>query len=306
MHSFAQNGEKEFYSFGGHVFSGFLPITYGEAHLYSANNPDEILEIATIDTLGYYFFYKIQAGHYYIKAGVLPGDPNFSKFSYTFYPSGLIWQDGSAIDLNQDYWEYDISLINQENEAIGDGFGKISGSIQLDGTKPQIDQIDVILMNEFMEPVYHIPTNSIGQFSFENLNIGKYIVYPQLFGYETEPVHIEITDQSSQFENIKITIKNGTISSYINEAIVLENSFKCFPNPAHHSLNLSFNFNGSHHIQTRVVDIAGRLILETSSEYTLHQFNTQLSTIYWNNGFYFVEVFVDGTKAISQKVAVLH
>jgi len=130
-------------------------------------------------------------------------------------------------------------------------------------------------------------------------------LYPQILGYQTIPYHFEISDSQSNYDNIIMTIKNGQISSYINENIVDQNSFMCYPNPANQTLQLTFDFEGSQQIQTRVMDITGRIIFEESDD-SINNYYKQLNTSNWENGYYFVEVLANGTRALSQKVAVLH
>lgn len=302
MQSFAQTNDKETVSFGGHVFTEFFPIEYGKAIIYDENQ--QALDTAIIDTLGYYIFYKKPQGTYFIQAQLELSDPYFGSFYPTFYPN-VFYENPKPVEILMDNWELDIYLYYFD-ELSAFGPGTIKGKIVLGENKLEIEGIDVQIHNDQGLPIRHHQTDRFGNFEMSNLPYGHYSLLPQVLGYTTVPLYFEISDATSEYSDIQMIIKNGTISSFINEAIVLDHSFQCFPNPAHHTLNLSFDFNGSHQIQTRVMDISGRVILETANEHTVDQFNTQLSTINWNNGFYFVEVFVGDTKAISQKVAVLH
>jgi hypothetical protein len=65
-----ENADKGAYSFGGHVFSGDFPISLGYAFLYDYNNDLNLIDTAVIDTLGYYYFYRVPEGEYLVKAGV--------------------------------------------------------------------------------------------------------------------------------------------------------------------------------------------------------------------------------------------
>ena len=301
LHSFAQNGEKELVSFGGHVFTEFFPIEIGKAILYDS---DKIpIDTAIIDTLGYYFFYKKSQGEYFINAQLSPEDPNFGPFFPTFYPNVLLFEDAESIEIYSDNWELDISLHYFLEPSFGPG--NIKGSIFIEGNKLEISGIDVQIHNESGVPIRHDQTDQYGNFEISDLSYGNYILYPQVLGFTTIPYHFEISELSTSHEDIQMTIKNGQISSYINEAIVDNNSFMCFPNPADHSLNIAFEFDGAHQIQTRVLDITGRIILE-EVDYSINTYNNLFNTSDWKNGYYFIEVFINGSKAISQKVAVVH
>lgn len=300
LHSFAQNGEKELVSFGGHVFTEFFPIDLGKAYLFNDN--EEVIDTVTIDTLGYYYFYKKPAGYYYISVNLDIDDPYFGEFLYTFYPNNN-FHDAELIEIKEDNWELDIHLMRSFKSDTGPGF--ISGSFIIEGNKPVINGVDLSLYNESNTIHIHNLSDQSGNFRFDQLPLGKYILHPNYFGFEIIPYVFEITGNVNEIENIQLKISDGQISSYINEAIVNNNSFMCFPNPADHSLNIAFEFDGAHQIQTRVLDITGRIIFE-EVDYSINTYNNLLNTSDWKNGYYFVEVFINGSKAISQKVAVVH
>ena len=301
----AQENVKNYYSFGGHVFSGDFPIEKGYVYLYSY--PDfEIFEETPIDTLGYYYFYRVLEGEYLVYAGLSIDDPNFGEFSYTYYPNTLYWDESNAIVLNETNWEYDIKLVNQETEGVGNGFGKISGTIFNEGNKPIAEGVDVILFDQDMQSLMHIPTDEMGRFNFEDLENGSYIIYPQVIGYTTAPILVEISDESNEFNNIEITMKDGLISSYINESVVVNQSVMFYPNPASSQLNLQFETRGSHYIQSRIMDLSGRVIFESENEYNTTLYTAAFETAAWENGYYLFEVLVDGQQAITQKIVIVH
>lgn len=299
--SFAQEKEKDLVSFGGHVFTEYFPIDLGKAILY--DHKQIPIDTAIIDTLGYYYFYKKVAGEYYINAQLDINDPNFGLFLPTFYPNTFYIDSAKSVEILSDNWELDIVLYRFENENTG--LGNIKGSILIDDEKIAIHGIDVQVRNEFGNPFSHTQTDRFGNFEISDLPYGNFILYPQILGYTTIPYHFEISEANTELLDVQMKISNGQISSYINESIVSHNSFLCFPNPANQSINLRFDFDGSQQIQTRVLDISGRVVYEESDD-SMRNYNNQLNTNDWENGYYFIEVFLNGNKAISQKVAVIH
>lgn len=298
---------KEKYSFGGHVFTGDFPITLGIAILYDALTYEEI-ERANIDTLGYYYFFRKPAGDYYVRAGLVPGDPNFSVFSYTFYGNGTEWEEAEIIHLTETNWEYDIKLIFQSGGGVlPNGPGKISGTInQKTDYKPVIEDVDVILFDENMEPLMHIPTNEFGQFNFENLEYGTYILYPQIIGMITNPIEIIISAENTTHEDIEISVENGYISSTINEAFISEETFRFYPNPASSVINIQFSTTGNKNIQTRISDLSGRIVFDESSELISSNYSNTLHVGNWQNGYYILEILIDGSLASTQKLVISH
>lgn len=301
--SFAQESEKDLVSFGGHAFTNDFPIELGYAFLHPENDPSKIIDTAIIDTLGYYYFYKKPANNYYISVLLAKEDPNYQEFAYTFYPNTPFQNEAELINIDSDNWELD--LIMAKTFKNSNGPGSISGSFEINHSKLEIEGIEMMIIDELNQIVTHSQTDRFGNFEISELDYGTYTLYPQILGFKTIPYHFEISESNLDHENVQIKIENGQISSYINENIIDRNSFLCFPNPANQTLSLSFDFDGSQQIETRVIDVTGRIILE-ESDYSINNFNKQLNTSEWRNGYYFVDVLVDGSKALSQKIAIIH
>ncbi len=306
--SFAQEQQegKAYHSFGGHVFTDeHFPITLGFARLYKVEDAPEIFETVDIDTLGYYYFYRVPEGQYFVDAGVSLGDPNYHYYAPTLFPNTTFWDQADTINLNSTSWEYDIHLFNIDSENQGNGPGYISGNIQIDNGKPYADNVNVMLLNEEMECIMHWPTNSFGEFSFEDLAIGNYILYPQVIGLTTQPISIHITETQSQFDNIEITIKDGFIASFINEDIISAASFMLYPNPSSDFFNIHFETYEVSLMSTRIYDLSGRLVYEVASTSNMGVNIQQINTSEWQSGYYFCDILVDGKSAIRQKFAVV-
>jgi len=301
-----ENADKGAYSFGGHVFSGDFPISLGYAFLYDYNNDLNLIDTAVIDTLGYYYFYRKPEGRYMVMAGLSFDDPNYGHFSFTFYPNAPLWEDATIINLTATNWEYDIHLINQDNSHIGEGSGLISGNIELVDGKPFAENVDVILFDKQMQALEHWPTNSFGEFEFNHLDYGDYILYPQVIGLTTKPIYIHISENQAQFTGIKVHIKDGYIASYINEDIISSKSFICYPNPAQQQLNISFENMVKGQMNTRIYDMSGRIVYETNCASNTGINQLQINTSPWRNGLYFIEITMNNTKAIQYKFAVSH
>lgn len=302
--SFAQETKEDLYSFGGHVFADGLPVEYCTAQLFLVEDPDTPIDQVEFDILGYYYFYRKPAGQYFIKAYASPEDPNYLNYTPTYYPSGVYWGDAETIDLKEDNWEYDINLEIAEGLSEA-GLGKLTGTIYYDENKSIAEGISILLLDSESNLLQHIVSDEYGTFTFSHLPLGDYVVFPVITGFITHPINFTITDDHMIFSDIQITIKNGMISSYINEALIAENSFLFFPNPSSNYVNIQFETKGYQEIQTRVLDLSGRLVFESTSKRT-STYNNRIETSDWQNGYYFIEVLVNGEKAITQKMAVIH
>jgi len=300
-----QQNKTNYYSFGGHVFTGDFPIELGYARLYNYGEYTPI-DTAIIDTLGYYYFYRKPEGKYIVMAFLDKSDPNYGSFAATYYPSTVIWEEAEVIDLKETSWEYDISLHYFETETIENGPGKISGTIQVMNSKPIAENIDVMLCDENLNFLGHRLTNNMGEFLFENLSFGDYVLYPQVIGLTTIPISISITENQSQYTGIEVSIKDGFIASYINESIVKANSFMLYPNPNAGLLNIAFEVYKAVQVKTRIFDLSGRLVYEYSSKTNIGMNKQEINTVNWKNAYYFCDILIDGQSAIHQKIAIIH
>lgn len=307
QNGFAQQPEeKAYFSFGGHVFTDDFPIIKGCAYLYSYENLLMTIDTAVIDTLGYYYFYHIPAGNYQVMAGLHPDDPNFEQFSFTFYPNTAYWGDAEPIELDATAWEYNIVLVNQDPELQASGSGRIEGVINEIFGKPAVENVDVMLCDENFNPLRHMLTNNEGTFCFENLSNGSYVIYPQIIGLTTLPLNVHITDHQQEITDIDITIKDGQIASFINESLIDKQSFSLYPNPSNSSLTIQFQTQQLSNYEVKIFNLNGSLVYERSSR-SLFGLNYQdINTHDWQNGYYFVDIIVDGKSAVRQKFAVIH
>ncbi|MCK5775867.1 MAG: T9SS type A sorting domain-containing protein [Bacteroidales bacterium] len=306
QNSFAQSEEKNNVNFGGHVFSGDFPITLGYAYLYNYNDLSIIIDTAVIDTLGYYYFYQVPIGYYQVMAGLHPDDPNYEQFAYTYYPDNVYWGDADPIKIFNTSWEFNIHLVNQDPELQVSGSGRIAGTLKsLDG-KSIASNVDIMLCDENLNPLKHWPTNDIGEFSFENLAYGNYIIYPQIIGLETVPVNIRISNDQPEVIDVNITIKDGQIASFINEDFIKTQSFSLFPNPTASYLNIQFELKEISDYELKIYDLNGRLVYQDFAKATFGLNHLEINTKEWQNGYYFCDIIIQGNSALRQKMVVLH
>ena len=302
-----QEEEKAYYNFGGHVYSEDFPIVSGYAYLYEYSNGSHTpVDTAVIDTLGHYNFYQKPEGQYLVFAGLDTLDPYFGQFAFTYYPKSSIWQEAGVINLQETSWEYHIHLVNMDPEQMVFGPGTIAGNIQdLEG-KPIAEGVDVIIFDENFNPLLHWPTNNQGRFNFEDLAYGKYVLYPQITGYSTEPIYITISEDQAEYKDIEITIKDGSIASYIDESLIDMHSFLCYPNPVSNQLNIRYESKESAAVDIQVYNIQGQMVYELHQTATMGVQLHQIEVADWVSGFYFLHISIGNATAVKQQFVVSH
>jgi hypothetical protein len=79
------------------------------------------------------------------------------------------------------------------------------------GVRSGLADIEILLLDESMEPFTYLRTDSNGQFSFEGLAFGTYVVYAELMGVSTTPAVITLAEGSATVE-IAIQVQGGSAS----------------------------------------------------------------------------------------------
>ena len=109
-----QVGLTNFYNMGGHIFAEYFPIDFGLAYLYAFDQDNNLVPIdtTTIDTeLGYYWFYEVPEGKYITKARLESNSVLYGQFVPTYYQSSINWQQAETVELDDNNFELDITLI---------------------------------------------------------------------------------------------------------------------------------------------------------------------------------------------------
>lgn len=295
-----QSQDKDLVSFGGHAFTNYFPIELGQAVLYNADF--QVIDRAVIDTLGYYYFYQKPQGYYYISVNLAMDDPYFGDFLPTYYPNKFYYEDAQLIEIKENNWELDIVMFKFEDNSNGPGH--VDGFLSLGENKIDIEGVDVMVLDENNLPFCHQQTDRLGQFEINDLPFGTYQIYPQIPGFTTEAITVIISDENTSSNGIHFEIKNGQISSGVNESSLVQ-LLHIFPNPANNLINISYDFQANGSLESRIVDMSGRLI-SSQTHAAMNSSFTQIATTDLKDGLYLLELLLDGEKIATQKISILH
>lgn len=272
------DGTTEFANLGGTVFGGQYPLDIINATLI-ANNEDELLIIdrATFDTLGYYYFINLISGNYLIKAE--PAQQSAYNYTYvpTYYGDVLHWQDALLINLEDNIFQSDINLIS----AVGydQGFGTIAGAVvngEFGGKddKYPVSGVEILLKNAGGNTLAYINTDQWGQFSFSEIAFGTYQIYPEIEGKNTTPYWVTLNAS-----NPKVTV---WISVYDDEVVAgnadflnySESGFSdLYPVPAREQVNIYLSAADNISFWVDITDLTGKIVIP-SRDYFLNVPNT--------------------------------
>jgi PKD repeat protein len=301
---------KSYFYLGGHVMAGFFPIDYGEAFLYKFEN-NELVPIDTAvfnDTLGFYLFYQVIEGEYIVKADLCPNSIHFNHFMTTYYSNKTEWTDADTLFHYGNNCEYDIELKPVTQSFNGEGL--ISGTIiyGFDSKKGYgfpAENVEIILMNDNLEPLLCSHSSENGAFSFESLDLSEYYVHAEVTGKYTYPLKVCLTESNSEINEITLTIGSYSVNGNVNAIIDsnLEGIIgQPFPNPASDFLFIRLNNNISPEISVSLFNITGQIIEvpEQIESQGISYLVFEIADI--NPGIYFLRIGLDSQAVIRKFV----
>lgn len=263
-----QAGFREYYVLGGQVFAEYFPIDFGLAYLYEIDADLNLYPVDTvpIDTLGYYYFPQIIEGYYVTKARLQTSSVLYGKYIPTYFGNTMQWNNANKIRLNnEDSWENDIWLIISDYMTPGEG--KIGGQIILDTatlterTSPA-NNVEIVLLDNKSAGLTCAVSDVEGYFRFNDLAYGTYQIYPDVAGIPVSPMFVTISEEFPEVEDLILIIYNEEVTFGIQEeSEFLQGAAFVYPNPATDQLKVRIEMKKASHVEARVTDAAGRLVL---------------------------------------------
>ncbi len=295
-------GDRSYYHMGGHCFDDHLfPIDKGTAYLFRIEITNQLtpIDTASIDTLGYYYFYQIPEGNYYVKAQPSANSKYFGTHLPTYYGDNIYWENAKIIEHNKTNWEYDVHLV--KGLGINSGSGKISGSVvqtqsSMNPRKLSVENVDIILYDVAGSPLICTYTDSEGLFNLDDLPLNTYYLGAEIAGVPQQKSKIELTEENQEYDDIVIDLNTGDITLDINENQGNGQNILGvpYPNPASTYINCPVKMNHSGTVAVGVVNSRGQVVF--SETVTLPGGNLNvitLNTSQFENGIYFIRVITD-------------
>lgn len=257
-----------YYHMGGHCYSEYFPIDIGKAYLYSVDENDMLIpfDTTTFDEYGFYYFYQVPEGRYYVKTQPEKTSQYYGNWIPTYYGDTEFWKEASVIDLQNTKYTYHVNLVKALGKPEGDG--KIAGKVSfISGDRSEIEYpdsgVDIYLLDANNNPMYCLYTDEGNYFNFDNLAIGPYWIYPELTGFSLEKQKIQLTEEIPVVQDIEILINTDAVYLIFPDVEGLEDNFTGapYPNPASTQLSFEFNSRINKDITVELVDLTGKIVL---------------------------------------------
>jgi PKD repeat protein len=223
------------------------------------------------DSLGMYHFGGVPPGHYYVRATLIPASNYYGQYAPTYYHDAINWANATLIELGQPINPYNIYM--HPVPGYNSGNGNINGTItqggKYNGNGLAATNVEVLLMNASGGVLAYTMTNSIGEFTFPQMEMGTYKVYPEMVEKVTTPTTV-ILDAAHADANVIFTISGGFISGIHDNAVQAEFTLSdIYPNPVSDNANFTIQTLRSREITVGIYSITGEFVL--SIPVSLHQ-----------------------------------
>lgn len=189
-------------------------------------------------------FYNISPGRYLLKAALLPNSYYYDQFLPTYSTSALFWHEAVPIEITKlSPFSYNpratVTLIPGQNPG-GPGFigGLVSEGANFGGgyeaqrgEGDPMAGISVVLTLPDGTPVTATTTNEDGQFAFNNLAWGTYVVTIDVPGLSPVSTTVTIGPGNPSASNVHFIMDENSIALSVGESLA-EVYARVFPNPA--------------------------------------------------------------------------
>lgn len=254
------------YLYGYAYLTNSLYVDHGLAELIRVDSG-----VATIvdsqefgDSLGMYWFGDVLPGHYYIRATLLPSSAYYGQYVPTYYIDAVNWSNATLIELGQPNNPYNIHMHHVMSYSNGNGYisGTITQSGKYNGNGAPAANVEVLLMDVSSRVLAFTMTNDNGEFSFTDMAMGTYKVYPEMIEKSTTPTTV-VLDANHTGAVVVFMIQGGNISGIHNETIQSDFVISdIYPNPVSDVANINIQMLHPARISLFLYSITGESMME--------------------------------------------
>ncbi len=296
--------DRSFFHLGGHAYAGYFPVNNCTAFLYYIDSTDYTIPVDTVsvDTLGYYSFFEVPSGYYYVKIQPKKVSELYGSLLPTYYGNVIFWEDATKIKHDHTDWGYHIYFVEGAGLDVGDG--NISGNVKYigisDGSNYDLPAqgIDIYVIDEENQTLISHYSDLNGAFEFPEVALGTYWLYPEVTGLNQKKVQVEVTVEDPDVSDIEIILIPGNVDGIgegYENAAHLNTLGLPYPNPAVDWVNINIEVNGRQTATVEVFDLQGKQLLSRQFQFQDGQNTLRLNTASLERGIYIVRTNVNGT-----------
>ncbi len=290
--------------FSGQIFAGNNFADKGTVYLLTVlpETSNGIIYVTSTPILenGQYLFENIPYGNYIVQAHLSHSSVYFFDYLPTYYGDVLYWSQATFVSVGEVglIIQYDIHLI--DTEIDGDGLGEISGNVIINEDskiKIPVENVLIILLDTENNPVTYTYSDANGSFLFENLQLGTYKLFAEIWGKEPILSIIMLTDEHHIIDNVSIMIHEDYVITYIpsQEFNYIEFISNPYPNPTQDNINIEIGLKQAGSIHIQIYNSSGKLLFEQYPYKQAGVHRIQIPVKAFNQGIYFISLNINNT-----------
>jgi hypothetical protein len=269
------------YNIYGHISKGASPACASTIYLIqdSAGYLSLINSTFTIDSgglncSGYYYFWGVPQGTYYVKAALDSADADYANYLPAYYGDVLNWSAATAVNLNAHQYNMDIHLVAGVNPGgpgfvggwVSQGAGMVigggQGSRSVGDPLPNV-QINLLTLNDV--PVGSTRTDANGRYTFGNLALGTYKIYAEEINKVPYPLNVTLTANNPSQDNVNVSVNSNSATTGIDDLrdIHVEG---IFPNPVSEKATIAISLKQNSKLKMVLTDLTGRVVMQKTQD----------------------------------------
>jgi len=265
----------QYFDLGGQVYLDDIPmnnfngdttvVDTGLVYLYRKYYNTLIpVDTQSFYTYGYYWFSQVRAGNYIVRVRLTGNSLHYEDYVPAYHENTILWPNAETIAL-QDSNLYFSEVRLQPLLDIPAGTASLSGYVVYSGSSNPLmtglDGIEVFLLGPDFIPIDFSITDQGGEFSFDGLPPGIYVLYSEATGLFTYPTTLEIDEPGSSINNIQLQLFQEVVGT-INPKPSPLTVGQIFPNPVNDWLSLDISLNKKSEINISIYSTTGQKIYE--------------------------------------------
>lgn len=270
----------------GYIIANGQPLDVGMAFLF-VDNPITgqvyLVDSTIVDSIGHYGFccIPIAQAAYYVQAVPAPNSAFYSTHLPTYYQSSAFWADADPIYPNPAAGPFNIELIPVIPPVPGTGNigGFITQGAKIFGTTGlPMPGVEIMLLDLSNNPLMIDYSDNTGWFSFNNIPLGTYKVYPEVAFIPTNPATVNLTTSNPANNGINLIYTPNGIYTGVDgsEAVIdITEIITTYPNPAKDYINLIINSAKAETVSFSLTELSGKVI--SVNEYDLRHGEQMIS-----------------------------
>ena len=249
-----------------------------------------------------YQFNNKAAGTYRVKAAVAAGATGFTQMAPTYHFGSTYWANATLINHVGGLSNNRHIYMQAGSSANGPGF--VAGNVTLGagkGTATGVPNLLIILRNASNQLIKSTFTNANGDYSFNNVPLGTYTIYPENMPQVTTPsAAFTISTSNTSVTGMDFTKNSKKIvpNSLGIAKADLVHAFSVYPNPTKDFVTIHALGNASA-TTLQLVDMTGRILLTESNDGAADM-TLSLTTI--PAGMYYLKISSGATQQVEKLI----